>query len=252
MGSLWICSHRNYQIRICNVFGMGNKPGHEGCLNRLLDRILLGIAIQSRHRFLLERGHDARVVHEAIPLCKAEAQLWPRRLSCLFGLDAKPVDVVLEEGALDVGSDRQHGFQWLFCRPRGGPDQPPAGAKELASEAAHGPLVVVQMALDLAPCSGTCAHHQVEASFEALFVQLPAIEHSWLAVKLVHSKAESLLCRAMPRTLFVFFCHHSRKHQSQREDGWGLPLTSLEGELQVQEHSRWRILVEHHLSWHSM
>jgi hypothetical protein len=32
-------------------------------------------------------------------------------LSCLFGLDAKPVDVVLEEGALDVGSDRQHGFQ---------------------------------------------------------------------------------------------------------------------------------------------
>lgn len=94
-----------------NVFGIGNKPGHEGCLNRLLDRILLGIAIQSRHRFLLERGHDARVVHEAIPLCKAEAQLWPRRLSCLFGLDAKPVDVVLEEGALDVGSDRQHGFQ---------------------------------------------------------------------------------------------------------------------------------------------
>lgn len=81
------------------------------------------------------------------------------------------------------------------------------------------------MALDLAPCSGTCAHHQVEASFEALFVQLPAIEHSWLAVKLVHSKAESLLRRAMPRTLFVFSAITAENTKaSERMDGACLSL----------------------------
>lgn len=98
-------------LQCSNAFCMGNKPGHEGCIKRSLHRIVLGIASQSPHRFLLEHGHDARVVHEAIPLCKGEAQLWPRGRSCLLGLDAKPVDVILEEGALDVGSDRQHGFQ---------------------------------------------------------------------------------------------------------------------------------------------